>query len=182
LAAWQENTNNAKVVQLLSYQNGTWANPVTFSMDQMELVNPKIAVDPTGQVAAIVGEAHQNGNSFIFCAVRNAQGWGSCSVISGTDQNCSAPSVVINQSGQAYVIWVNGSVIRSAAFSNGSWELPISLSDTGVNCGTPALCMNDSGYAVVVWQADQGSTPFFQASVRPSSSSPWATASTISNN
>ncbi len=107
-------------------------------------VNSEEASAPTANLSGVdahgnffaVWETSVNGNGVVMAAInRPGLGWLPETIISNPLQNSFAPSVALKENGEAYVIWLNGTLVEVEVALNPNigalnWLPPVQISNT----------------------------------------------------
>lgn len=111
-----------------------------------------------------------------------ARDWGTPIQISVDPGNASYPQVVMNDNGDAIVVWYqnDGStfVIKAIPFSKGIWGTLQTISTGTGDSGQPVVAMNGNGDAIAVWRQYNGSMWVINANTYTDGA--WKIAQTIS--
>ncbi len=158
---------------------GNWTSPATIATGQF-IGSPDIAVAPDGN-ASVVWEYNQNistiivpldpnnpqptptpvppaPNSFYYSYRPFGGNWSPATIITSGD-NYNYPAIVVNPSGNNYLLWLdntgNESLYFSWALKESSWSLPVRVDDgTATDVDTdPAIAVDPSGRVYSLWSA-----------------------------
>ncbi len=109
-----------------------------------------------------------------------------CTVtISGTGADADHPSISMNASGDAIVVWERicanfSNVVQAASYTIlGGWDSPVDLSDDTEESFSAKIAMNSSGNAVAIWAHHNGNE--YEVVASTFFSSTWGTPGVISN-
>lgn len=121
-----------------------WSSPHTLSTTTVNSSNPKIVIDPNGNLVAVWIE-----NGFVKASNKPVSGsWTSSSTISTT--GASSLYAVIDSNGTATIIWLNNTIVYASSKTlTGSWSSASALSNTGAS--TPVLTIDNIGNSIAVW-------------------------------
>lgn len=154
----------------LSGQPITWTSPVTISSPNVNGSDPRVAMDPNGNLVAVWVE-----NSAIIANTMPFGGsWGTAVTLSSA--TASSPKVKVDAGGNATALWIeNGAATTAALPLNGTWTGKTTLSATGAT--DPHLAVDATGNVVASWTI--AST--IQSATKLVSSSWQATPDTVSD-
>ena len=147
-----------------------WSTPFTLSPTTVDSSDPRVVIDPNGNIVSIWLE-----NSFVKSSTKLVNSnWSSPVTLSNSSS--SSPIIVIDSNGNATTVWVENGIIKaSSKVLTGTWTSPITLSTSGASA--PALTVDVVGNLIAVWSRNgniESSTRFF--------GSPWQNKVVISGN
>lgn len=118
--------------------------PVTISSSSLAASDPQVAIDASGNAAAIWVE-----NGLIKASLKPASGsWSTGTTISNS--GASSPSLVSDTSGNLTAVWLESGVVKAASMpSGGSWSALTSLSLS--NASSPNIAVDSAGDVVAAW-------------------------------
>lgn len=174
---WQYSGSNFKIYKS-EYRSGTWTHPSgltdNISPGNQDAVTPQVAMDSGGN-ALITWHQSDGTYSRIYKSEYRSSvwthPWGGSDNISPDGQNAFSPQAVMNDNGNALIIWRqsdgSASQIFKSEYRSGSWTHPLSLSDhispSGQNADYPQAAMSGNDAAVIAWQQYDGeATPVWQ--------------------
>lgn len=146
--------------------------PVAFTNDvsltSMTSANPQVAINNTGDAIVVWQQSNGTYNQ-VFKSEYRSGAWTHPNNIhdnvSPDGQSTLYPQVVINDSGDAIIVWQqsDGSSFQifKSEYRSGSWTHPSGLTDNispnGSPASVPQVSLNTTGDAVIVWQQSDGS-------------------------
>ncbi|SEB50645.1 PKD domain-containing protein [Nocardioides exalbidus] len=185
-AVWVSKSGTTYVVRASSRPAaGAWSAAVALSGDVGAAVAPQLAANDRGDLVA-VWESGPSTTSRIQASVRGASGgWSAAETLSEAGQGASSPSVTIDRTGRATVLWVrsdgtNRRVQASSRGANGAWSTPTTLSEAGNAARQPSVGVDGTGRLTAVWGRSDGANYRVQSSTRAPDGD-WTVASTISD-
>lgn len=139
--------------------SGSWRPAVQLDPSA---VNPKIALDASGNAVAVWERTSDSGMHQIAAArwSQSAGTWGAAQVIQVSSLRGSNPQLAVAPNGDATVVWTqaesNGTLTIQACRGRseaGSWSAPVALTPaTGVNGGNwPQAKADPAGNVIVLW-------------------------------
>ncbi len=162
---------------------GAWETPVTLDSGEYAVANPRLAVDPQGDVTAVwTSRSLMNANDIVRSAMRPAAGaWQTPVDLSDASENAVGPQVAVDPHGNATAVWdlfgASSNVVQAAVRPGaGSWQTPVELS-AGPKTPYPAqqqVTVDSHGAATAVWNLYDGTAYITQAAARPAGGS-WQT-------
>lgn len=106
---------------------------------------------------------------YVSCMPWALYGWTAPTQVSSTGINFNS-NASISVSGNAEVVWVNGSypnlLIESSTYSAGSWSLPVSITSLGIH-DVPKVAMDSTGNAAAVWLSNSLGNVTINSSTKP---------------
>jgi PKD domain len=171
---------------------GAWEAPVDLDSGELSVANPRLAIDPQGDVTAVWSSLKSIGaNDVARAAVLPAGGaWQPSVDLSETSQSAFGPQVTIDPRGDTTAIWdladptSHSNVVQaSVRQAGGSWQTPIDIS-VGFTTHFPAdpqVAADPQGDTTAIWDLQNGTTsPFIvQAATRPAGGT-WQTPADLS--
>jgi hypothetical protein len=188
LAVWQRSIGECIGLQISSFIDGIWSQPISMMAEEAHFLNPRISINASGEavlVAEYIAEDQDEASSSIVAWTRDSGGtWSDYVVISEeSGNNAVSPCISMNSSRQAIAVWSDSvlETVWAATLSpSGDWSLPVTLSSAGSSSTVPCIGMNDAGYAIATWQAFEGTNTLARASVLPSLEGTWGEPETVS--
>ncbi|RYB95083.1 PKD domain-containing protein [Nocardioides oleivorans] len=185
-AVWVNKSGTAFVVRTSSRPAaGTWSAALTLSGDVGAAVAPQLAANGRGDLVA-AWESGPSTTSRVQASVRgDSGGWSAAETLSEAGQGASSPSVAIDRTGRATVLWVrsdgtNRRVQASSRGTNGAWSTPTTLSEAGNAARQPSVGVDGTGRLTAVWGRSDGTNYRVQSSTRAPDGD-WTVASTVSD-
>ncbi len=138
---------------------GGWATPAAVETEDVRTaVNPVIAMNSSGQTVAAWAQ-NDGTRANVWANVYTAgTGWGTPKLIETNDTgNANFPRIVIDSSGRAHVIWIQGAgSINPSIWGNlyrpgTGWDVGFPLENQTAAAANPSLGFNSSGNVMVVW-------------------------------
>lgn len=182
IATWARFDGSKDVIQAALYSGGAWSSAVTVSSNSQNAVQPKVAIDGSGN--AIVVWREWNGAEWNVMANRYTGSWSGPTQLSLSGNSSGEPAVALNAAGDGVAGWSRSNgmvgVIQVRRLVSGSWGPTANLTD-GACCngaGGIRLAINSANTAVAVWQFGNASPRAIQSSRWNGSS--WTTRADIS--
>jgi Bacterial Ig-like domain len=163
-------------------RDGEWGNFVVLNNPpDMGRVSsdafPAPVFDGEGNALAVWSQqSNVNGPQSVWGRVYSPlRGWQASVKLSAAGEDCTIPSVAMNQRGDALVAWrqADGSFVRVFArrYLSGSWEsTPLRVDIANVNVVSElATAMTEEGEAHVLWRYTSGSYRYLAANTAPES-------------
>ncbi|MDW5563502.1 MAG: carboxypeptidase regulatory-like domain-containing protein [Methanomassiliicoccus sp.] len=160
---WRQKSGSDYLVyaSVFNHTRGTWGTPSQISGTGFYW-GTYVAMDPRGNVVAVW--YNTDGDSRVHTCVYNytADAWSPATVLpAGSSTYGQYPQVAMNSSGDAVVVWGNGSpsVVDAATYNHitGTWgEVTTISSDDYVYY--PQVAVNDGGAVMVVWEQRNASS------------------------
>jgi hypothetical protein len=175
IAAWTREEGGHSVIEAASRPpGGAWSAPAPISLGGEEAREPRIAIDQSGDAAAI-WEASAGAEEVARAASRPAGGaWGAPTLVSATGEEAAFPVVGLDAGGDLTAVWertdATNFVIREAdRGAGGTWSTPLRLSPSGVDSVVPELAVDPGDDATAVWErsASGGTEDVVEAASRP---------------
>jgi len=180
VAVWL--VTNSKIVYASKYtaSTTTWGTAEQINSVSNTLSGLQIAMDNNGNAMA-VWSVVQGGKTFVYARYYdNVSGWdaGGSKNIGNTTGTSTNAQVAFDASGNAIVVWLQGTDVYYNRYT-GSWGLtPGMLSTAAAN--PPQLAVRDNGDAVAVWA--QAGTSHDEINVSfYTSGGTWTTAASLGN-
>ncbi len=165
----------SKEVEFTSFEDG-WREsfPGKFSTDQemtygiTSMGSDNVAMDSNGN-AIIVWKQYDGSSNALFKSEYQNGVWthpaSQADSYNLDGQHVADPTVVMNASGQAAVVWTQSDGTNSQVYiaerNNGIWTYPSSLTDNlsvgGQSATFPRVALSDNGDIVVIWKQSNGS-------------------------
>jgi len=156
-AVWESYDGGTSTIQAASKPaGGNWGAPVNLSEAGKNALNPRVAVDASGN-AVTIWVGLNNSVYSIQTASKPAGGaWGQPANLSAPGQTPPALQLAVAPGGAAVAVWTqqNGpaSAIQAANKpAGGAWGAPANLTTAGLNASSPQVAIAPSGDAVAVW-------------------------------
>ena len=159
---------------------GAWEPAVTLDSGEYRVANPRVAVDPQGDVTAVWTSTNsKSAHTFVWAAVRPAGGpWQTPVDLSDSGQSAADPQVAVDPHGNTTAVWDlfagTSNVVQAATRPvGGSWQTQVDLS-AGFTSNYPAqpeVAVDAQGDATAVWDLYDGSSYITQAAARPAGGS-----------
>ncbi len=177
VAAWSEFTAAGSIVEAVTWTaSGTFGSVVQLSaLGQSEFL-PDLAVNETGTAVVVWPQATTfGGNSYqVESATRPAGGsWSAATAASTVIPQASSPRVALDASGDATVVWEQGSTVNAATRPvGGAWGSP-TLMETANFVGLDSVASDASGDVTAAWAVNGANgVVSVHAATRPAGS-PW---------
>jgi hypothetical protein len=158
-----------------------WGPPVPLAAEGRE---PQVATDPAGDAVLVFRrfEYGFGGNYRLFATDKAAGGeWSAPVAISAEGKRTGIPSVALDKSGNAIIVW-SAETITEAAYkpAGGSWEAPVPIS-FGLQAQRDAhVAFDSAGEATAVWaRTNPEGTEIIQSATKPAGGS-WGTPVNVS--
>src|SRR5437868_4130636 len=121
-----------------------WSTPATLSSLSVNSSDPRVIIDPNGNIVATWIE-----NGFIKSSTKLVNNnWSSSVTLSNS--GASLPNIIIDNNGNATTLWVENGIIKTSSKTlSGNWTTSITLSSTGAN--SPDLAVDINGNLIAVW-------------------------------
>lgn len=153
--------------------NFFWQHPQdesdAFSLTGSDAILPTIAIDGQGNTIVVWTQTGSNGYEQVFMAQKKNGTWtypsGLSDHISPSGQHCFSAKVVMNDAGDALVVWEqihSGQYqIFVSRYRNGTWTHPQSTGDHisvyGKAANEAQVALSEGGDAVVAWSQNNNS-------------------------
>lgn len=123
-----------------------WDAPSTVSVEQNSPSDPRIVMDPAGNVTVAWLENH----TVKVSSLPFSGDWSKPIRLSGESINACKPKLGVDSKGNVTALWIEDSYIRTSTLSfAGEWSVPEVLSDTGAS--NPSLAVDQDNNAVAIW-------------------------------
>ena len=154
-------SNNSDNNSQNTYPNtGTWYTPEsidTFDNDTGSSFEPQIATDSNGNAIAVWSRSDGTDSNIWVSQYMVNSGWGDAHLIENNDSNSYYPDIVIDNYGNAIVVWYDNAGIWAARYEpNAGWGTPRIIGSVGFYASAPNITVNPSGDATVVWNVSAG--------------------------
>lgn len=189
-AVWRvfddENGNNIDVLQAATRASGGgWESPVDVSVAGQSVVEPQVAVDPSGTATAVW--RGYDGTAYDIEAARRAAGgaWAAPTEISAAPaegENNAEPQVAAASNGDVTAVWyrsegfgtdAHADIVQAATRkAGGAWGAPVDLSAHGGDAAEPQVAIDASGNPAAVWRRSNGANLIIQAAGYEAASPP----------
>jgi hypothetical protein len=184
VAAWSEFTAAGSVVEAVTWTaSGAFGNVVQLSgLGQSEFL-PDLAVNEAGTAVVVWPAATTLGGSSyqVESATRPAGGsWSAATPASPVIPQASWPRVALDGSGDATVVWEQGTTVDSATRpAGGAWGSP-TLIETSNLVGQDALASDTAGNVTAAWAMNDPTNGVVSvhAATRPAGS-PWGAPASL---
>lgn len=176
IATWSESNDGERLAYCATYKNG-WSEPTTLCKGNLS--TPKICLDPSGDGIAVWSQEYQKDEYYLVAAEYSlTNGWDS-PVIICNDPNPFNLQLIMNQLGNALVVWGVGfhydQKIVSRFYINKTWTAPTTVIESSTAYSGVDIALNNKNQAVVVWEEDE------KIKTVSSSDSGWLLPKTISS-
>jgi PKD repeat protein len=186
VAVWASDTDgDESMLAAVRPAGGAWEPPVTLDSGEYTVANPRVAIDPRGDVTAVwTSTSSARANTFVWAAVRPAgKSWETPVDLSDSGQNAAEPQVAVDPHGNTTAVWdlFSGTsrggpshVVQAATRpAGGSWQTQVDLSAgfTSESSAQPEVAVDAQGDATAVWDLYDGSSYITQAAARPAGGS-----------
>jgi hypothetical protein len=170
LVVWEQSDGLNSQIYRVDFVNGAWTKTMLTAHISPEGGNayfPRVAINDNGD-AVIVWVQYDGANYRIYMSERKNWIWTNPLYLSdsisppGTDANY--PRVVMNNSGDAVIVWQQSDGSAYQVFKservNGSWLHPgtalDNVSPDGQNAYYPVVAMGETGEAIIAWEQYDG--------------------------
>lgn len=186
VAVWRRFDGANHIIQSSSRPaNGEWEAPVNLSQGGADSYFPHVAVDPSGNAAA-VWRRFDGSNFVVQVANRTAgQPWSGSTPLSQTGQDAFGPTISVAGNGDAVAVWRRSDgrnmVIQAASRtgSQGPWQSARSISAPGQDAVEPQIALDAAGSAIAMWVRFDGNQDVIQTSTRAAGAD-WGAAENLS--
>ena len=170
---------------------GSWGPTADLSVPlTAHLITPSghaavVEMDPLGN-AVVVGRQLDNDPNLTLGAVTSAvdsDTWSALQLVSAAGTQAGYPSVAVDGSGFATLVWAGDSSVLMATVQlpTNTWTVPQMISEPGVTTGYPLIGTNRAGMAAVTWPViNVGGSVSLQVIIRPTRTASWGTPVTLS--
>lgn len=150
-----QDTSDYIVRAAIRSPEGQWGPPVELSEAGNSAWNPKVAIDPAGNVVAAWSRWTDDGDVIVQVAEKKpGQAWSEAENLSAAGGRAWTPAVEVSAE-RAVVVWQRQQIIEAATRDTGeAWQPPVELSP--FESGEPALGMDGEGNAVALWISGPG--------------------------
>ncbi len=184
VAAWSEFTAAGSVVEAVTWTaSGAFGNVVQLSgLGQSEFL-PDLAVNEAGTAVVVWPAATTLGGSSyqVESATRPAGGsWSAATAVSPVIPQASSPRVALDGSGDATVVWEQGTTVNAATRPvGGAWGSP-TLIETSNLVGQDAIASDIAGNVTAAWAMNDPTNGVVSvhAATRPAGS-PWGAPASL---
>ncbi len=174
IIAWPQNDGTKYQIFKSMYNGVAWTNPADIDdhlgHDEQDADNASVAMDSSGNaVIAWPGYQYPGPIVQIYKSTYNGVAWTDPASIddhiSPSGGNAYDPTVVMDHSGNAIIIWrqedgPNNQIYKST-YNGVSWTNPADINDhislDGQDAYRHSVAMDNNGNAIIAWQADNGS-------------------------
>ena len=181
VAVWaNDEDGDESVLAAVRPAGGAWEPAVTLDSGEYTVANPRVAVDPQGDVTAVWTSTNsKSAHTFVWAAVRPAGGsWQTPVDLSDSSQSAADPQVAVDPHGNTTAVWDlfagTSNVVQAATRPvGGSWQTQVDLSAgfTSSYPAQPEVAVDAQGDATAVWDLYDGSSYITQAAARPAGGS-----------
>jgi subtilase family protein len=158
--------------------DGGWSPPTDLSPPARAALSPRVAIDDTGNAAAVWVELEAGNEAVRWATHTPAGAWSAPGDLSptgrGNTEGVLEPRIALSALGDAVAVWTRmdeaGPEVQAAVRpARGGWTVPSALSQSGQAALTPDAAVTDGGGAVAVWTRLDGQQRRFevQAAERP---------------
>jgi hypothetical protein len=184
VAAWSEFTPAGSIVEAVAWTaSGAFGSVVQLSgLGQSEFL-PDLAVNETGTAVVVWTQATTFGGSSyqVESATRAAGGsWSAAAAVSPVMAQASLARVALDGSGNATVVWEQGTTVDASTRPvGGAWGSP-TLIETASLVGLDSVASDASGNITAAWAVNDptNGTVSVHAATRPAGS-PWAAPASL---
>jgi hypothetical protein len=120
---------------------------------------PQVAIDAAGDVVAVWRRYTRSGYAIVSAVRPAASGvWGKASLLPGSAGGATSPSLAMDGTGNATVIWYGRSGLQSAVWTaaSASWSAPVTIAESAEAKPRPALALAPDGRALVAFSDGSG--------------------------
>jgi PKD domain-containing protein len=154
VAIWTgyKNTSDYIVRAATRSSGGQWSPPVELSEGGQNAWEPRVAIDPAGNVFAVWTRWNDDGDTIIQVTEKKpGQTWGAPENLSA--EGGKARDAVVDVSAErAVVLWQREEIIEAATKDmGGAWQPAVEVS--GIESREPALGLDGEGNAVALWSS-----------------------------
>lgn len=147
--------------------DGAWSTAVDISAPGQSAGDPRIALDPDGDVTAVWTGSSQTGTSVYSSSLPLGGTWSAPVPISAGAQNSGYPDIDIDSAGNTTAVWSSaGAVLAATRPPGGTWSEATDVSTTGLGAHAPEIALGPSGSATAVWVDYNGAYYNVQAATR----------------
>ncbi len=151
---WTGHQNTADYIVRAATRSpeGDWGPPVELSEAGNNAWEPKVAIDPAGNVVAAWYRWNDDGDTIVQEAEKKpGQAWDESEDLSAEGGMAHAPEVKVS-AGRAVVVWQREQTIEAATRdTGGAWQPAVEVSD--FESREPALGMDGEGNAIALWSS-----------------------------
>ena len=168
LAVWYQYDGARYNIWSNSYSpiSGWGASALVHTSSLGDAVEPRIAIDANGDVAAIWRQTIATTGTLTSIYSKRytvAGGWGAASAIEGNSGSAAAARVAGDASGDAIATWFQFNGTSDNVWANrfttaGGWGAPVLLQSGTSEANFPQIAMNTVGTACAVWDQFSGTT------------------------
>jgi hypothetical protein len=120
---------------------------------------PHVAINNSGDAVAIWVQNDGTTDSIWANFYISGTGWGTAGLVETDPQNASSPQVVMDNSGNATAVWIQGDGIWNSVYSNRyitgtGWAGRTLIETTGGDAYNPQVAVDGSGNLMAVWVQD----------------------------
>ncbi|MFN8121538.1 MAG: choice-of-anchor C family protein [Thermoleophilia bacterium] len=166
VAVWDRyDGSNYRIYAAVRSSSGVWGTPAAISTAGSMALNPKVAIDATGNAVA----AWEQGG--VQAARYSGGAWGSPQTVGST--GADQPRVAMNATGETALVWrrSDGTNTRTEAATrsgSGAWSAVSVISASGRDAQSPNVAVTPAGAMVATWIRSDGTNTLVQTSERPS--------------
>jgi hypothetical protein len=168
LAVWYQYDGTRYNIWSNSYSpTSSWgASALVHTSSLGDAVEPRIAIDANGDVAAIWRQTIATTGTLTSIYSKRytvAGGWGAASAIEGNTGSAAAAQVAGDANGDAIATWFQFNGTSDNVWANrftatGGWGAPVLLQSGANEANFPQIAMNTAGAACTVWDQFSGTT------------------------
>ncbi len=141
------------------YNGSSWSDPLRITTADPYDVEPKSAVDSSGNVW-VVWRTERKPDSDIMFSYYNGSSWSSNAYVTSSLDEERDPMITVDKDGNVWVVWYakkNGNWDLYAKYYNGvSWSTEIQVTnDPGYDL-QPSVTADTSGWVWVLWRSNRG--------------------------
>ncbi|MDH4120498.1 MAG: hypothetical protein OEV94_02180 [Deltaproteobacteria bacterium] len=166
LIVWtQPNLNAGNPTSIwYNFWDSGWANWGTegdLSASTVTALNPSVATDGLGNAMVVYQENSGVVGIDDIKSKRHTWGaatWGTAAIVDNQAFTASNPQVGMDATGNALVVWEQGSAIQSRWYnkSTNTWNTPVYIETTIGTHSNPRISMLPSGTTMAVWEYNDG--------------------------
>ena len=145
------------IVGISSFFGQAWTELMPVSDPSVSVLRPQIFMNRAGQAVAIWERKLGYKVSLQAAYCKPGQGWAPPSDLSSEEETVSEPRGVINDHGDALVVWRRSTaegmnICLVSTTASGEWTGPLTLSQRGENAINPQVVLNNQEEGLVIWR------------------------------
>jgi hypothetical protein len=147
-----QNTSDYIIRAAIRSPEGEWGSPIELSEAGNNAWDPKVAINPAGNVLAAWTRWNDDGDTIIQVTEKKpGQAWGEPEDLSAEGGMAWAPDVEVSAD-RAVIVWHREQIIEAATRdTGGAWQPAVEISES--ESREPALGMDGEGNAVALWSS-----------------------------